>query len=123
MRLDGLLLRRCSGRRAGANAVSEAFACERRFAAGGRVVERELLELVIARRRNCEVRVGPAVRGVQDLVQNTPRPQEEPRVTPRLDGDPAPVARIEDERRFALKPMPTVAAVFEAKGAALEGVH
>ena len=53
-----------------ANAVAERLARQRCLAAAGGVIELELLEFVVARRRDRKVGVGPAVGRRQDLVED-----------------------------------------------------
>ena len=46
---------------AGTNSVIAMFAGERGLTTGGFVIERQTVELVLLRRRNCDVTISPAV--------------------------------------------------------------
>src|SRR6202453_2744023 len=120
--------RRCRGYRDGrggggiANVIAERLARERRFAAAGRVIERQLLKFVRLGRLDGEIAVGPAVGRLKRSLEDFPRLQEEAAVFPGLAEDLESVARIENEARFDGQASAAVAAELQAESAAFEGV-
>src|SRR5437868_104265 len=114
---------RPGGFRAVADRVVSPLPRQRRLAAACRVVQIERVELVLARRRDRQIAIAPAVRIAGDLVANL-RPlaikrQLAPQLSYRLDG----VARIEAQRALARQAAAPVAPEFEAQAAAFERVN
>ena len=91
--------------------------------AARRLEQIERIELLLARRRDGEIAVAPAVRRPKHLVQGLLVPAIDRPISPRLAHDLAEIARIEDQRIFARQAVAPVTTELHAEGAALEGVH
>src|SRR5689334_2466515 len=75
---DGRSCRNLIGVAAAANCIVTPLAGKRGLSPGGFMIERKALELVLLRRRNSSVGIGPAVRCRERFVQHGPEPTVDP---------------------------------------------
>src|SRR6478736_9167115 len=115
--------RRLVGVAADANSIITPLAGKRGLSSGGFMIEREALELVLLRRRNRDVGIGPAVGGGQRFIQHGPELTIDAKITPDLLQRLPAVARIKYQWACDLLSETAIAAEFETKSSALERVH
>src|SRR6516165_6416715 len=95
--------------------IRATLACKSSLAASSRVVEIEPLEFVILRPGDRKVGVGPAVRRLQNFVEDRGTLPVDRPVVPQLDHDLSEIARIEDERIFTRQADTTITPEFKPK--------
>ena len=93
------------------------------LAAGGRVIEVQAVEFVLAGWGDRNIAVGPAIRCTENFLQNDPRLSIDVPISPSLISDFTCIARVEYKRALQGQPVTTVSPRLATKGATLERVN
>src|SRR5262245_1370929 len=107
----------------GANSIIASLAGKCGLSTAGFVIERKAFELVLLRRRNRDIRIGPAVGCSQRFVEDDPELTIDPKIAPGLLQRFPAVARIEYHWTLDFFSPTPVAAKLQPEGTAFEWVY